>query len=183
MNVLVGYFSETGNTKRVAEAMGEEAATLGHEVHIKTVGEVTAGQLNEYSVVLLGSTCHSADIAAPVRNLLDGIPADAKFKLAGFVTHATTMPEGDDWKKEMYKQWAGKCEGSFTAISQDKGVPFLGYFHCQGVPNPPIAEFIHSTIVTDASQWDEYIAEVEKHPTAKDLEAAKGFVRGILEAA
>lgn len=162
--------------------MGEEAKALGHDVHVKTVGEVTASQLDEYDVVLLGSTCHSADIAAPVRNLLDGIPANVTFKLAGFVTHATTMPEGADWKKEMYSQWAGKCSVTFETLSKEKGLDYLGYFHCQGAPSAPIEEFIHSTIVTDASIWDEYMPEVRKHPTEEDLVAAREFVRGILEA-
>ena len=180
MNVLIGYFSETGNTKKIAEAMGEEATTGGHAVQILPLGEISATQLSEAELVFLGSTCHSSDIAAPVRNLLDSLPVDATFKLAGFVTHATTLPEGGDWKKSMYEQWAGRCQTTFETISKEKGIDFLGYFHCEGAPSLPIEAFIRSTIITDDAQWAEYIEEVKKHPTTNDITAAKSFVRGIL---
>jgi flavodoxin I len=180
MKVLIGYFSETGNTKKIADAMGEEAKSSGHDVQIETVGKIVANQLGEYDIVLLGSTCHSSDVAAPVKNLLDGIPEGAPFKLAGFVTHATTMPEGDDWKKDMYKKWAGRCQVTFETISAEKKIEFLGYFHCEGAPSPPIEAFIRSTIITDDDQWAEYREEVKKHPTAEDLAAAKAFVKDLL---
>jgi len=182
MKVLIGYFSETGNTKKIAEAMGEEAKSSGHDVQIKTVGEIAANQLGDYDIVLLGSTCHSSDVAAPVKNLLDVIAEGAPFKLAGFVTHATTMPEGDDWKKSMYEQWAGRCQITFETASQAKGIEFLGYFHCEGAPSPPIEAFIRSTIITDDAQWTEYGEEVKKHPTAADIASAKAFVMGLLTA-
>ena len=180
MKVLIGYFSETGNTKRIAEAMGEEATAGGHEVQVKAVGEITASQLGGYDIVFLGSTCHSSDIAAPVRNLLDSIPAGAALKIAGFATHSTVLPEGGTWKEEMYEKWAGRCPITFETLSKEKGLNLLGYFHCQGAPSPPIEEFIRSTIVTDAGQWDEYIEEVKKHPTANDINNAKEFVRNLL---
>lgn len=180
MKVLIGYFSETGNTKKIAEAMAEEAKSGGHEVHIKTIGEIAPDQLPEIDICLLGSTCHSSDVAAPVRNLLDSLPERASFKLAGFVTHATTMPEGEDWKKDMYEKWAGRCQITFETISQAKGIEFLGYFHCEGAPSPPIEAFIRSTIITDDDQWAEYGEEVKKHPTDEDLQAARAFMQGLL---
>ena len=180
MKILVGYFSETGNTKRIAQAIGEEASAIGHDVHIKTVGEIAIGQLGEFDVVFLGSTCHSSDVAAPVRNLLDGIPEGSTFKLVGFVTHATVMPEGEDWKKEMYEKWAGRCSATFGAISKEKGIKLLGFFNCQGAPNPQIEAFIRNTIITNEKQWAEYIEEVKKHPTAEDIKAAKEFARKLL---
>ncbi len=179
MKILVGYFSETGNTKKIAEAIGEEATAGGHDVHIKTTEDIAASQLDEYDVVLLGSTCHSADVAAPLRNVLDGIREGSNFKLAGFVTHSTTMPEDGALQKEMYEQWAGKCPATFETLSKEKGIDFLGFFHCQGAPNPQIEAFIHSNI-TDERQWDEYIEDARKHPTPKDIEAAREFTRDTL---
>jgi len=173
LKILVGYFSETGNTKRIAEAIGEEATAGGHDVHIKTMGEISASQLDEYNVVFLGSTCHSADVAAPLRNVLDGIPEGSKFKLAGFVTHSTTMPEDGALQKEMYERWAGKCPVTFETLSKGKRIDFLGFFHCQGAPSPQIE-------ITGEKQWDGYIEDVRKHPTPEDIEAAKKFTRDTL---
>jgi len=115
-----------------------------------------------------------------VKNLLDGLPEGVPFKLAGFVTHATTMPVGADWKKDMYEKWAGRCQITLETASQAKGIAFLGYFHCEGAPSPPIEAFIRSTIILDDDQWAEYGEEVKKHPTAGDLLAAKAFMKGLL---
>lgn len=180
MKILVAYFSETGNTKAIAQAMGEEAAIGGNDVRIRTVGEISGQDLNEYDVVFLGSTCHSGDVAAPVRNILDGIPQGSTFKLAGFVTHATLMPEEGAWQKEMYETWAGKCPATFAGTSKDKGIGFLGFFHCLGAPNPQIGVFIHNTIITDETRWSEYIEDARKHPDAADIESAKEFARSAL---
>ena len=180
MKILVAYFSETGNTKRIAEAIQEAADAQGHVTSLLTVGEVKADDLPSHDAVFLGSTCHSSDIAAPVRSLLDGIPSNLPTKLAGFVTHAAMMPEGEDWQKAMYEKWAGQCEGTFRAACETKGLDFLGFFHCQGVPSPQIEAFIHSTILTDETQWNRYIEAIRPHPTSEDLDHVKSFARDVL---
>ena len=181
MKILVGYFSETGNTKRIAEAIGEEATAGGHDVHIETAEEITAAQFGEYDVVFLGSTCHSADIAAPVRSLLEGIPKGSDFKVAGFVTHATLMPGAGAWQNEMHEKWAGRCPVTFETFCKEKEIGYLGFFHCQGAPSPEIEVFVHSTIITDETRWNEYIEDARKHPTADDIAAAKEFATNVLE--
>jgi len=180
MKILVAYFSETGNTKRVSEAIRESALAQGHDVTFLTVGEVPTDTLADYDAVFLGSTCHSSDIAAPVRALLEGIPQNLSTKLAGFVTHATVMPDDGEWQREMYEKWAGRCLSTFEAVSKEKGLTFLGFFHCQGAPSPPIEAFIHSTIFTDDAEWEEYVKAVRDHPTDEDVEAAKRFAEDTL---
>ncbi len=183
MKALVAYFSETGNTKRIAEAMGEGATAEGHDVDIKTIGEISANQLGEYDVAFLGSTCHSADVAAPVRNILDGMPEGSTVKLAGFVTHSTVMPEGGVWQEEMYEKWAGRCPMTFEMATKAKGIAYLGYFHCQGVPSPQIETFIHDSIIPDEQQWRAYIDNARTRPTGEDLDAARAFARRVMQSA
>lgn len=179
MKILIGYFSETGNTKRIAEAIGEEARAAGHEVDIKATAEITASQMDGYAVVFLGSTCHSADVAAPIRRILEGIPEGSKFKLAGFVTHSTTMPEDGASQKKMYERWAGKCPVTFETVSKERGIDFIGYFHCQGAPSPQIEDFIRNNVPA-VTQGDGYFEDARKHPTPQDIEAAKTFTRDTL---
>ena len=176
----MAYFSETGSTKRVAEAVVEEATAGGHAVDIKTAGEISASQSGEYDIVSLGSTCHSSDIAVPVKDILNGIPEGSKFKLAGSVSHSTFMPEGGALQKQMYEQWAGKCPATFETLSKEKGTDLLGFFHCQGAPSPQVEAFIRSSVIHDETQWDAFIKDAREHPTAEAIKTAREFARTLL---
>ncbi len=180
MKILIAYYSETGNTAQVARAIGEEVASQGHEVTLREVGAVTADTLNAYDLVFLGSACHDADLARPVKQILDEIPASPSFKLAGFATHSSLLPEGGDRERELYERWASGCPRSFHQASQEKEISFLGYFGCQGAPSPPIEQFIHSRILTDEDEWAVYVDEARKHPNEGDLRKAKEFAQKVM---
>ena len=180
MKVLIAYYSETGNTAQVAQAIGEEIRSQGHEVCLGEIGAITADTLSAYDLVFLGSACHDADLATPVKQILDQIPASPSFKLAGFATHASDTPEGGERQRELHERWASGCQRSFRQASQEKGIVLLGYFGCQGAPSPPIEQFIHSTIVTDEEEWAAYVHEVRKHPDEDDLRKAKEFAQEVM---
>ncbi len=174
MRVLVAYYSETGNTEQVARAICEEVSTK-HEADLKRVGEITVDDLNDYDVVFLGSACHSTDLAPPVKRILEAIPHSPKFALAGFFTHATS-PAG-------FYRWASKCHSSFQNTSREKNIDFRGYYNCQGVPSPPVQEFIKREAIASADRYEEYFEEVRKHPSSEDLQKAKEFAREVLSQA
>ena len=180
MKILVTYFSETGNTARIAEAICEGLSIKGHKADRMHLGEIAPNTLNAYDLVFLGSACHDADLARPVKQILEQIPASPAFKLAGFVTHASYTPEGGEREQQAHETWASRCVLSLRRASQEKGIDFLGYFGCQGAPSPPIEQFIHSTIVTDEDEWEEYIGEVRKHPDEDDLRKAREFAQEVL---
>lgn len=171
MKVLVAYYSETGNTEKIAGAIYGEVSKE-HEVYLKKIKEVTVDTLNDYDLVFLGSACHSTDLAAPVKRMLDAIPHSPRFKLAGFFTHATSSGG--------FKRWASKCILSFQKTSKEKKIDFEGYYNCQGVPSPPIQEFIKREVITSAGEWEEYFEEVRKHPSIEDLQKVKEFAREVL---
>jgi flavodoxin len=180
MKVLIAYYSETGNTAQVAQAIAEEIQSQGYEVHLRDLGEIAPDTQTTYDLVFLGSACHDADLARPVKQILEQIPTSPTFKLAGFATHASQMPEGWERQHELYERWASGCQRSFRQASQEKGIAFLGYFGCQGAPSPPIERFIHSTIVTDDDEWAAYVHEARKHPDADDLREAKEFAQEVM---
>lgn len=171
MKVLIAYYSETGNTEKVARAIYEEVSKE-HEANLKRVDEITVNILNDYDVVFLGSACHSTDLASPAKKILVALPNSPSFKLAGFFTHATSS--------EGFKRWASKCILSFQKTSKEKKIDFKGYYNCQGAPSPPTQEFIRREIVTSPDEWKEYIKEVMNHPTPEDLQKAKEFARELL---
>lgn len=180
MRILVAYFSQTGNTEKVARAIFEEVLSGGHDARLKRINEITAEDLNAYDLVFLGSACHDADLARPAKRVLEAIDRSPAFKLAGFVTHATYMPEGGEEQRKLHEEWASRCVVSFNQASEEKRIDFLGYFGCQGAPSPPIEEFIRRTVVTDEDEWKEYIREVRKHPNEEDLQNAREFAQQVL---
>jgi len=179
MKSLVAYFTQTENTKMIAEAIYEVLSTNG-EANIDTVRRVDLESLSEYDLVFVGAPCHDSDLAPPVKGFLEKLPDSSKFKLVGFFTHSTNMPDGTDRNQELYDQWAGRCIPTFENACKDKNIELLGYFHCQGKASEPIEGFIRQEIMTDDDEWSEYLPELRKHPDSNDIENAKKFVKEIL---
>ncbi|MGY5875403.1 MAG: flavodoxin family protein [Candidatus Thorarchaeota archaeon] len=171
------YFSQTGNTKQIAEAMCE-TLSVKIEADIETVRSVNMDGLDEFDLLFVGSPCHDSDLAPPMKGFLEKLPESPRFKLVGFFTHATYMP---DQAGDLYEQWAGRCHLTFENICRDKNIELLGYFHCQGKASPPIENFIHQEIITDEDEWNEYLPDLRTHPDTKDIESAKKFVLGLLD--
>ena len=179
LKVLVAYYSETGNTEKIAKTIYEEASKE-HEAHLKRIKDINADTLNDYDLVFLGSACHSADLAAPVKKILKALPKSPKFKLAGFFTHSTLTPEQNEHGQALFDEWASKCIDSFESVSEEKRIDFRGYYHCQGAPSLPIQAFIRSEITKSDDEWETYIREARKHPSQEDLEKASDFARKIM---
>ncbi len=179
MKALVTYFSQTGNTKEIAEAI-HESLSAKIEANIGTVRSVDPNTLHDYDILFVGAPCHDSDLAPPVKGFLERLPDSPGFKLVGFFTHATYMPGGDDRWKDLYDQWAGLCRPSFEKACKDKNIEFLGHFHCQGRASASIENFIHQEIVTDEDEWNEYLPELRKHPDEADIQNAKEFALKLI---
>ncbi len=179
MKVLITYFSQTGNTEKIALAI-QEISSKNHESTLKKLKKVKIEELNDYDLVFIGSPCHDSDLAKPALRFLKKIPDAPKFAIAGFYTHSTFLPEGDERIKKLSEKWSGKCIATFEEVKKEKNANFKGYFRCQGIPSPPIEQFIHKTIIKDDEEWADFIEEVKKHPNENDIEDAKKFNQDIL---
>ncbi len=179
MKILITYFSQTGNTEKIAEAI-HKVSSKHHESYLKRIKKVKIEELDDYDLVFIGSACHDADLAKPVLRFLKKIPNSPKYAIAGFFTHSTYTPEGDERIKNLSEEWSGKCSKTFEKVKKEKNVNFKGYFRCQGIPSPPIEQFIHNTIIKDDEEWAAFIEEVKKHPNENDIEEAKKFAQDIL---
>ena len=179
MKILITYFSQTGNTEKIAQAI-HEVSSKNHESTLKKLKKVKIEELEDYNLVFIGSPCHDSDLAKPALRFLKKIPDSPKYAIAGFYTHSTFLPEGDERIKKLSEKWSGKCIATFEDVKKEKNANFKGYFRCQGIPSPPIEQFIHKTIIKDDEEWADFIEEVKKHPNEKDIEDAKKFAQVIL---
>ena len=180
MKTLVAYFTQTGNTKLIAEVIHEVFSTQG-EADISTVRKVDFDTLNEYDLIIVGAPCHDSDLAPPVKRFLEKLPDSPSFKFAAFFTHATYTRDMDRHGGELYDRWAGRCYPTFENACKDKNIEFLGCFNCQGKASPPIEGFIRQEIITDEIEWNEYLPELRKHPDSNDIEKARKFAAEILD--
>ena len=122
MKVLITYLSQTGNTKQIAEAIHQEASG-SHEADLKTVEEISADDFAGYDLVFVGSPIHGNGLAGPISELMNALPDGPSFKLAGFVTHASSAYEKEGFDQGMQ---------SLEDISTSKNIAYLGVFDCEG---------------------------------------------------
>ena len=179
MKVLVTYFSKTGNTKMIAEAI-HKITSQSNESTLKDFKKLKVQELNDYDLIFLGSACHHSNLAPPVLKFLKKIPQSSDFKLAGFVTHSTYSPEKSERHAKLFEEWAGKCERTFENLQNETKIDFRGFYRCMGKPSRLIEAFIHKKIITEDEEWAEYIVEVDKHPNETDVKKAKEFAQEIL---
>ena len=173
MKVLITYFSQTGNTEQIAKAICEEAAAA-HEADLKKVEEIAAGDLAAYDLVFVGSPIHGNGLAAPVGELMELLPEGSSFKLAGFVTHASSAYEREGFDKGMQ---------SLGDISAGKNITYLGAFDCEGRMSPMLQPMVQEARGVSDEDWAKRMAELDKHPGADDEQKAKEFAKEILSKA
>jgi flavodoxin I len=167
----VFYYSDTGNTEKVAKAVYEEVSKK-NKADLKKVKETKVEDLGQYDLVFLGSPCHANDLSSPVKRILAALPKAPKYKLAGLITHMSPISEKHDGHD--------RCFTSFEKVSKEKQIDFRGIYDCQGVPAPQIREFVKKGMNVPDAEWEKHIKEMEKHPSPEDLEKAKEFARQVL---
>jgi NAD(P)H dehydrogenase (quinone) len=69
--VLVIYFSQSGNTKKMAESVTEGIKKEGVEAIIKDVADVQAEELLKYEGIVIGSPTYYGTMSAEIKRLLD----------------------------------------------------------------------------------------------------------------
>jgi NAD(P)H dehydrogenase (quinone) len=71
MKVLIIYYSETGNTKKMAELIAEGVKEERLEVVVKDVENVNAKELLDYDGIIIGSPTYYGLPAYQIKKLLD----------------------------------------------------------------------------------------------------------------
>jgi len=68
---LVIYYSRSGNTKKMAQAIGEGFNKEGIKAAVKSVAEVNVDELLKADAIIIGSPTYYGSMAAEIKKLLD----------------------------------------------------------------------------------------------------------------
>ena len=158
---LVTYFSKTGNTKAVAEAI---YGALEVEKAMKSLHELQGDISSEFNLIFIGFPVHSHSIPFSVEEFLKKIPR-AK-KIAFFSTHGSLT--GSRLSREALEY--------ATVIASQVNV--LGTFSCRGKVSPQTLKVLEKS--PEHQAWAEMAATASTHPDKADLEDARSFAKWIM---
>jgi len=70
---IVVYYSRSGNTKEMAEAIAEAMNSAGLSTDCRPVETVQPDDLPSYDAIVIGSPCYYGQMAGPVKQLIDDL--------------------------------------------------------------------------------------------------------------
>jgi len=157
--VLVTYFSLTGNTKKIAEAIHE---AIGQDTVILPLDKVE--DMGPYGLVFIGFPVQSHSVPYKAEVFLKSVPAGKKIAL--FSTHGS-LP-GMQLSREA-------LEYASVLVSKAK---LLGTFACRGKVSMMALEVLSRSPEHEA--WVDMAASAGTHPDEHDIADAKAFAKWVL---
>ena len=156
MRVLVTYFSQTGNTEKVAEAIFNG---IEGEKEIRPMSEVES--LDGYDLAFVGFPMHGGQPAGEAKAFLEQNSNGRR--LALFTTHAA--PE----------DWPGIAEAKHACKAAAAGADVVGMFDCRGELSEFIADLMAKSGDPGLVEAAERRAETAGQPDEERLERARAF--------
>ena len=112
MKVLIVYDTKHGNTKKVAELIGEGLETVeGNTVSVKNVKEVDVEKEDTFDLIVIGSPNHVGSHVGTIKKFIKKLP-DSSLKGNSFAVFDTYM--GKDFEKA-----TGKMEKQIVKLIPD----------------------------------------------------------------
>ncbi|WP_094228622.1 flavodoxin family protein [Methanolobus psychrotolerans] len=160
MKTLVTYTSQTGNTKKIAEAIYGE---IKGEKELKDISEVK--NLEGYDLAFIGFPVLQFDVPPKVKSFLSENTAGKN--IAIFMTHA--VPEGF----EAIHSWTGSCAQAAA------GAKILGSFDCQGELAQPVIDMLLKADDPQMKAFGEMGPATKGQPDEFRVQKAKEFAKEI----
>ena len=88
MKVLIVYESKYGNTKKVAETMGEVIKEAGNEVSVEKVDAVELESIKDYDALVVGSPTYASSQAKSIKKFISSLSVKKDTKIVVFDTHS-----------------------------------------------------------------------------------------------
>jgi hypothetical protein len=164
MKVLVTYLSQTGNTRKIAEAIFHE---IREEKEIKCLDEVES--LEGYDLSFIGFPIFQFGPPGNARLFLEKHSPSRNIAL--FVTHAS-------WKspelKIILESWLEKCRVPAAKAN------LIGFYDCQGELSAEAAESFINSGIAQISMFGTLRPMTLGHPDPAEIENARTFAREVM---
>ena len=149
MNMLLVYFSQTGNTRKVAESMAEAFRDKGHTVRTLSMKEAQPADILSCDVLGMGTPCFESQAPTPVKDFLTALPP-----LYGKPAFVFATSGGSP----------GRVLYDLAHIIQGKGASVLAGFMGRGTVHHPAPCLI---------------GRMPGRPSHEDLERAHSFAQAV----
>ena len=158
MKILVTYYTKTGNTEKVAQAIYEAIRSDKELAPVHAVKD-----LGEYDIIFCGFPVQAHSVPLPVENFIKAIPAGKK--IAFFTTHGSLR--GGPLAVTAIEH----------AVSLASKLKVIGTFGCRGKVDPKIIEVLLNK--PEHKTWAETARSASSHPNESDLEDARQFAKEV----
>lgn len=162
MKILVTYYTKTGNTKKIAEAIYQ--ALDKKDKDLKPLKEVE--DIESYNLIFCGFPVHAHSVPVPAQNFLKKIQPAVKVAL--FSTHGART-EGQ-MPKEAIRNAIGLVKAEV-----------LGSFTCRGEVDQTVIDELMSR--PEHHAWAMEAQSAQLHPDSADLDDAQFFAKNIIKKA
>lgn len=162
MKVLVTYYTQTGNTEKVARAI-YDGLTMDKVI----LPAAEAKSRDGYDLVFCGFPVQAHSVPGKMADFIKGLPKGQK--VAFFATHGSLR--GGQLPRQAFESAAG------LAIN----LKVLGQFGCRGKVDAKIIEALMKK--PEHQAWAEVAQSAEGHPDAADLKDARLFAQEIIDRA
>ncbi len=149
MKTLIICFSQTGNTRKVAERIRDGVAEVTGQCELISLADADTGSLAEYDLVGLGCPVFYFQEPINVRSFIESLPALAGRHWFIFCTHGSVL---------------GATLHSMAERLKDKGATVIGYHHSYADATLPF--YPYPTLTTG-------------HPDSRGLNDARAFGKEI----
>ncbi len=168
LKILITYFSQTGNTEKVAKSIYE--GCQGEDVELKPIKEVDPSDLKNYDLVFLGSGIYASRVNKSLADLV-AAAQDLPPKFVFFNTHAS---------KEAYQDGFKVVKSKIGQSSQ-----IIDEFDCCG-DNIGVPEAIRKSMLDRLPEDKRKEAEAHQQwlkgrPNEEDLQNARIFAQSVIK--
>ncbi len=151
MDITLIYFSQTGNTRRIAEAMAEVFRKAGHATRLVSLKKASPQDAAAGDLLGIGTPCFSSQAPTPIKAFLQNLPALQSKRAFVFATSGGAP---------------GRVLFDLTRLLQNKGAEVVGGFLARGKLHHPAP-----------CLWGRF----PDRPGADDFSQAQRFATAILE--